>query len=176
MLLNKIPVLDKGYVALLDASCTSQKLNDIAKEFFGKDDSKFLRELGSMTILMKCPLFVQLHLSTYNFNIINVPIEDVEAYVPNVGEIGGDNVSSNKDISDNIQATTDALLINPIAYQKDGCDRFVSQVLTPISTYTTIVVQGNYMEWKKMCEQPKLPAPMKAYIKAVIQIANVEWT
>jgi len=176
MLLNKIPVLDKGFVSLLDASCTSSKLNDIAKEFFLKEDSKFLRELGSMTILMKCPLFVQLHLSTFNFNIINVPIEEVDAYVPNVGEIGGSSVADNKDISDNIKAATDALLINPLAYQKDGCDRFVSQVLTPINTYTTIIVQGNYLEWKKMCEQPKLPAPMKAYIKAVIQIANVEWT
>jgi hypothetical protein len=175
MLLNKIPCLDKGYVSLLDASCTSDKLIDIAKEFFGKDDSKFLRELGSITMLIKCPLFVQLHLSTYNFNIINVPVEEVDAYVPNVGEIGGSSVSDNKDISDNMKATTDALLINPIAYQKDGCDRFVSQVLTPISTYTTIIVQGNYTEWKKMCEQPKLPAPMKTYIKAVIQIANVEW-
>src|ERR1700688_2278664 len=104
MLLNKIPVLDKGFVSLLDASCTSSKLNDIAKEFFLKEDSKFLRELGSMTILMKCPLFVQLHLSTYNFNIINVPIEEVDAYVPNVGEIGGSSVADNKDISDNIRA------------------------------------------------------------------------
>jgi hypothetical protein len=175
MLLNRLPVLDKGFIALLESWGTSTKLNDIAVEFFKQEDSTFLRELGGMTILMKCPLFVQLHLSTYNFNIINVPIEEVEAYVPNVGEIGGSSVTDNKDISDNMKATTDALLINPLAYQKDGCDRFVSQVLTPISTYTTIIVQGNYLEWKKMCEQPKLPAPMKAYIKAVIQIANVEW-
>lgn len=175
MLLNKIPVLDKGFVALLDASCAGATLNAIAKEFFKKDDSKFLRELSSMTMVIKCPLFVQLHLSTYNFNIINVPINEVEAYVPNVGEIGGSNVNDNRDISENIKATTDALLINPAAYEKDGCDRFISQVLTPISTYTTIIVQGSFNEWKKMCEQPKLPAPMKAYTKAVIQIANVEW-
>lgn len=175
MLFNKIPVLDKGYVALLDVTCDGTKLNSIAKEFFNKDNSKFLRELGGMTVVIKCPLFVQLHLSTYNFNIINVPVDEVEAYVPNVGEIGGSSVNDNKEISDNMKATTDALLINPAAYQRDGCDRFISQVLTPISTYTTIIVQGNYVEWKKMCEQPKLPAPMKAYIKALIQIANVEW-
>jgi hypothetical protein len=167
--------LDKGYVALLEASCNRTKLLEVAREFFKKDDPKFLWDLGNMTLIMKCPLFVQLHLSTYDFNIINVPIEALEAYVPNVGDIGGSSVRDNKEISDNMKATTAALLINPTAYQKDGCDRFVSQVLTPINTYTTIIVQGSCNEWKKFCEQQKTPTPIKAYIKAVTQIVNVEW-
>jgi len=175
MLLNKIPCLDKGYVALLSSSCTSSRLNEVALEFFKKEDSKFLRELGNMTIIMKCPLFVQLHLSMYNLKVITIPTEELDAYVPNVGEIGGSSTSDNREISDNMKATTDALLINPVAYQKDGCDRFVSQVLMPVSTYTTVIVQGSYSEWKRFCEQPKLPAPVKAYTKAIAQIANVEW-
>jgi hypothetical protein len=175
MLLNRIPVLDHGYVALIDSSCDFNKLNEVSIEFFKKDDSRFLRELGSLTLVVKCPLFVQLHLSTYNLKIIAAPVEDIEAFCPNVGEIGGSDLHTNREISENMKATTDALLINPTAYQKDGCDRFVSQVLTPISTYTTLIVQGSYNEWKKFCEQPKLPAPVKAYVKAVTQIANVEW-
>lgn len=175
MLLNKIPCLDKGYVALIDASCNTNKLNDVAREFFKKDDSKFLRELGTLTLIMKCPLFVQLHLSTYNLRITTIPVNEIEAYVPNVGEVQASNPMDSTDIMQNMQATTDALLINPAAYQKDGCDRFISQVLTPISTYTTIIVQGSYNEWKGFCEQQKLPAPIKAYVKAVTQIANVEW-
>jgi hypothetical protein len=175
MLLNKIPCLDKGYVALLDVTCNSTKLKDISFELFKKEDSKFLRELGGLTLIMKCPLFVQCHLSTYNLKIVTVPVDELDAYVPNVGEIGADSVKDSKDISDNMKATSDALLINPKAYEADGCDRFVSQVLVPVSAYTTIIVQGSYSEWKKLCEQPKLPAPIKAYTKAVIQIANVEW-
>lgn len=175
MLLNKIPCLDKGYVALLEVSCNGVKLGDIAREFFKKDDSKFLRDLGSLTLVMKCPLFVQLNLSTYKLKIITTAPDEIEAYVPNVGEIGGSNVNTNREISENIKATTDALLINPAAYQEDGCDRFISQVLTPISVYQTIIVQGSYEDWKRFCEQQRAPTPLKAYIKAVTQIANVEW-
>jgi hypothetical protein len=175
MLLNRIPCLDKGYVALLDASCSTAKLNDVAREFFKKDDSKFLRELGSLTLAIKCPLFVQLHLSTFNVKIITVPVIEVEAYIPNEGEVGGPNAIDNRDMVSNMKATTDALLINPRAFQEDGCDRFVSQILTPISTYTTIIVQGSFSEWKRFCEQQRLPEPVKAYVKAVTQIANVEW-
>jgi hypothetical protein len=176
MLLNKIPCLDFGYVALIEASCNYVKLGDIAREFFGKDDSKFLRELGSLTLVFRCPLFVQMHISTYNLKIVTVPGSDkLEAYVPNVGEIGAPNITDSNDMMNSIKATTDALLINSLAYQKDGCDRFTSQVLTPVSTYTTIIVQGPYNEWKKFCERQGLPAPIKAYVKAVTQIANVEW-
>ncbi len=175
MLLNKIPCLDKGYVALIEASCNSVRLGEISRELFKKDDSKFLRHLGSMTILMKCPLFVQLNLSTLNLKIVPASPMEVEAYVPNAGEIGGSNVNGNQEISDNMKETTDALLINPAAYQEDGCDKFISQVLTPISVYQTIIVQGSYEEWKKFCEQQRVPTPIKAYIKAVTQIANVEW-
>lgn len=175
MLLNKIPCLDKGYVALIDSSCDTAKLNDVAMEFFKKDDSKFLREIATLTLAIKCPLFLQLHLSTYALNIITVPVNELEAYCPNVGEIGGPDVHTNREMAENMKATTDALLINPDAYQKDGCDRFTSQILSPISTYTTLIVHGPYNEWKKFCEQPRLPAAMKAYVKAVTQIANVEW-
>jgi hypothetical protein len=175
MLLNKITCLDRGYVALIDSSCDTAKLNEVAIEFFKKDDSRFLREIATLTLVIKCPLFVQLHLSTYDLNIISTPVDEIEAYCPNVGEIGGKDVHTNKGIADNMKAASDALLINPRAYQEDGCDRFVSQVLTPISTYTTLIVHGPYNEWKKFCEQPKLPAPIKAYVKAVTQIANVEW-
>jgi hypothetical protein len=125
---------------------------------------------------MKCPLFVQIHLSTYDLSILPVPGSDkLEAYVPNVGEVLAKTLPDSGDIVKSMQATTDALLINPLAYQSDGCDRFTSQVLTPISTYTTIIVQGPYNEWKRFCERQGLPSPIKAYVKAITQIANVEW-
>ena len=175
MLLNKLPCLDKGYVALIDSSGTSAKLNDVSMEFFKRDDSHFLREISTLTLAFKCPLFVQLNLSTQGFNIITTSVTEVEAYCPNLGEVASPDVGTNKTIADNIKATTDALLINPAAYQADGCDRFISQVLTPINTYTTLIVHGSYNDWKKFINQPKLPLPMKSYVKAVTQIMNAEW-
>jgi hypothetical protein len=147
----------------------------VAIEFFKNDNISTLKEMSTLTLVIKCPLFVQLNLSTHDLKIISVPPSDIEAYIPNVGEIGAPDLGTSKGISDNIRATTDALLINPRAYQDDGCDRFMSQVITPINTYTTILVHGSYNEWKKFCDKRAIPAPIKAYVKAITQIMNVEW-
>ena len=175
MLLSKLPVLDKGYVAYLDSSCNSTKLNTVALSLFKKTDSHFLYDLGTLTVIMKCPLFVQLNLSTLGLKITSVPVSDIEAYVPNVGEIGSPNHDTNKIIADDMLRTTDALLINPKAYQHDGCDRFVSQVMTPISAYTTLIVRGSYNEWRKFCDQNGTPSSIMAYANAVKQIMQMEW-
>ena len=135
MLLNKIPVLDKGYVALLDSCNTTSKLREIGAEFYGGEYPTSLEELGSMTVAIKCPLFFQLYLSKFNLKVIDgnnsTPLE---AYIPNPGEVGAPERLDAEAISDDISRTTDALLINPKAYQADGCDRFISQLTTPINT------------------------------------------
>lgn len=150
-------------------------MNDVAMEFFKRDDSKFLREFSTMTLAIKCPLFVQLHLSTFNLNIMKTPVVEQEAYLPNVGEVGALDLETSRNIAANIKATTDALLLNPKAYEQDGCNRFISQVSTPINTYTTLLVHGSYSEWKRFCDQSSAPLPLRSYIKAVTQIMNAEW-
>jgi hypothetical protein len=96
-------------------------------------------------------------------------------YLPNVGEIGSPDSQTNKEISESITATSNALMHNPKAYQEDGANRFISQVLTPINTYTTILVSGSYNDWKRFCNQQGVPMPIKAYIKVITQIMNAEW-
>lgn len=175
MLLNKIPCLDKGYVALISCSNNFDKLNEVSLEFFKRSDSAFLRDMSTLTLVVRCPLFVQLNLSTHQFKIYSAPVTEVEAYCPNVGEIGAPDLETCRNISANIKMTSDALLINPKAYQEDGCERFMSQIATPINTYTTLIVHGSYNEWKKFCNQPKIPSPTKSYVKAITQIMNAEW-
>lgn len=176
MLLNKIPVSDSGYVALLDSSNTTSKLREIGKEFYGGEYPTSLEELGTMTVVMKCPLFVQLYLSKFNLKVINADSGSTqEAYIPSAAAIAANEAGTSQDIADDILRTTDALIINPKAYQADGCDRFVSQVLTPISTYTTLIVSGGYSEWCKAAYQSKLPLPIGEYAKAIGQIIEGEW-
>ena len=179
MLLNRIPVLDKGYVALIDSCNTTQKLRDMGEEFFGGTYPTSLEELGFMTVVIKCPLFIQLNLSKCNLKVINVEnsSRDIEAYKPNPGEIGAPERSTTESISDDISRTTDALLINPQAYTADGCERFVSQILTPINVYTTLIVSGSYNEWCKFIYQgkPYPPKPIEAYTMALQQIITTEW-
>lgn len=175
MLLNKIPCLDKGFVAFVSSSNNSDMLKSLALEFFQTTDSANISHIANLTLVMKCPLFVQLNLSKFNLNIISANTKEVEAYYPNVGEIGGNDRETNKLIADDIERTAEALLINPKAYQADGCDRFVSQVLTPVNTYTTLIVHGTYNEWRKFCIQNGPPAPLVSYTSAVKQILDMEW-
>lgn len=176
MLLNKIPVLDKGYVALIDSCNTTSKLRDIGAEFYGGEYPTSLEALGSMTVAIKCPLFFQLAISKYNFKVIDANNSGaLEAYKPNPGEIGAPDRLDATAIADDISRTTDALLINPRAYQADGCDRFVSQLTTPINVYTTLIVSGSYSEWCKLAYQTKLPGVIEAFSVALQQIIESEW-
>lgn len=177
MLLNKIPVLDQGYVALLDSLVTTQKMRDIGAEFFGGEYPTSLEDLGVMTIAIKCPLFFQLYLSKFNLKVIdaNALSTTTEAYRPNPGEIGAPDRLDSEAIADDIARTTDALLINPKAYQADGADRFVSQLNTPINIYTTLIVQGSYAEWCKLAYQTRVPGPIEAFTTALQQIITAEW-
>lgn len=180
MLLNKIPVLDKGYVALISSSNVTQTLTDIKKEFFNdeylnKADSTIISDMANMTLVVKCPIFVQLNLSKFGFRILNTRTEKVEAYVPNETEILSPDLDTNRVIANNMFKTTEALLINPLAFQRDGCDEFMSQVLTPISVYNTILVHGTLNQWIAFCEQSKLPKPVDAYAISIADIVKAEW-
>lgn len=176
MLLNKYPVLDKGFVARIDSSGGSTKLNEIAIEYYKVIDGKFLTDLSSLTLLIKCPLFVQLNLSLFGFKIVTIPSQDeLMAYEPNVSEVGAKSLELSKAISADMKQTSDALLINPKAYQSDGCDRFISQILTPINTYTSVIVYGMYNDWCRYIRQKGVPYSMASYINAVDQLMKAEW-
>lgn len=175
LLLNYIPVLDKGFVARFDSSGDSSKLNQIAESYYKQLDGRFLTEISSLTLLVKCPLFVQLNMSTFGFKIKTLPADKLEVYLPNVGEIGSKSHNSNRDIAEDMVRTSAALLMNQNAYKVDGCDPFVSQLLTPISTYTHILVFGLYNQWAAYVQQNAAPAAISAYISAVDQIMKAEW-
>ena len=175
MLMNKIPVLDKGYVAYLQSSCNGDLLKKMALEFFKTTDISNISDLGSLTVVIRCPLFVQLNLSKFNLKIISLQDDKIEAFVTNPGEIGASDLETSRLISDDIDRTTEALLLNPTAYQTDGCNRFISQIMMPISTYTTLVVQGQYKEFLRFINQPNLPEPVKGYTAAIKNIIDMEW-
>lgn len=175
MLLNKIPVLDKGFVALISSSNTTQTLRDLGYSIFNGEYPPVLEELGTMTLLLKCPLFFQLYLSKFNMKVIDANSGTLEAYTPDPGHIGAKERLDNEAIAGDISRTTNALLINPTAYQADGCDRFMSQLTTPISVYTSLIVQSSYSEWRKLAYAANLPRPVEAFCIAIAQIIEAEW-
>lgn len=176
VLLNKLPCLDKGYVALISSTNDSRKLREISSYISAQSRGREL-DIGSMTILVRCPLFVQLYLSHYDLTIMGTSLnEEHAAFIPNEAEIKADDLQTSIAISDDIKRTTEALNINPKAYQADGCDRFISQVITPINIYTTILIHGSRRTWVEFINQNKLPYPIDSYRQLVKQIYDAEWS
>ena len=175
MLLNKINCLDKGYVALLDSMNSTSNMEAIQTLFPARSFSEDEREsLGKITLIIKCPIFVERYLFRYLDIVVAQPTPK-EAFIPDETDIRSGSNEMDIAIADDIKRTTEALLINPTAYQQDGCDRFTSQLLTPISTYTTIIATATTKDLKELMTQKGLPRYIKVYQEAISDIAKAEW-
>lgn len=173
--MNKISVLDKGYVNLVSSVNNTKQLRLLKSEFFNNKWEDGFLDIARMTVEFKCPLFVQLNLHKYMNNILVCSQSKPSAYVPDVSEINSGDHGTDKTISEDMEVSTEALLINPWAYQKDGCDQFISQVMTPISVYNRIVVEGSLKDWLKFAGQSNLPKPIEAYVNHIKGIIDTEW-
>ena len=174
--LNKISVLDKGYVALVSTSCDGKSLKGLEDSYFNNAINRELWHLASMTILVRCPLFKQLNFSSKcNLRVVQLPHKDLEAYIPDVSEIHTGSSEDDSEMAQYIKSSTEALLITQKALQKDKCDKFVSQVITPISVYNEVIVHGTLNEWLRYIKQKQLPKQLEAYRSAIEGIMAAEW-
>lgn len=173
MLLNKLPVLDKGYVALISSSNNGEVLKNI--QGLANIPLSELAAISSLTLAIKAPLFVQLYLSKFKLNIWNILQEKIEAFIPDITDVNCTEHALGTTIADDIARTTAALLLNPKSYQKDGCDRFISQVITPISVYNELIIYGSLEQWVRFSESEGLPNSIQQYANAVKDIIRNEW-
>lgn len=167
MLLNKLPALDKGYVALLSSNV--EKIKETGLSF------EQVKRQSTVSLIIKCPLFFQMFLSHYDFKVETIKTHQ-ECFIPNETQIGATDLETSRLISDDMKRTTEALLINPSAYKTDGANHFISQVLLPINLYTEIVISGDYRTWMELLDKQNTPEPVEAYLTLIEQIISVEFT
>ena len=175
MLLNKENILDKGFVAPLQFNGGSRLLQELQDHYFRTKTNIKLLNLASATLIIKCPLFVQLNLSQYGLDIISTPSDDVEAYIPDVSMIEGDSLEDRQRIAQYIKTTTEALLLNQQGMPMDGGSDFTSQLLSPITVYNEIIVHGNLKKWLMFLKQKKLPKELELYRCQVEILLETEW-
>jgi len=115
--------------------------------------------------------------SKFGFKIASIPPKDnkPEAWKPDQTYIKSGDLQMDKDIADDIGKTTEALLINPKAYQHDKCDVGISQVITPINVYTELIIHGPLQQWCEYLDQSLPDGPLKMYQEAVEQLLEAEW-
>ena len=175
MLLNKMNVSGKGFVALLEVIGSGKILQSIQDEYFKTKYSLKLLELSSATLIIKAPLFVQLNLSQSGLSVYSTPITEVEAYIPDLSEINGNSIEDREEMSNYIKITTEALLLNQQGLPMDGADTFTAQLLTPISVYSEIIVNGSLRQWITFLNQKNMPKQVEVYRIAIENLLRNEW-
>ena len=174
-MLNKIPVLDKGYIAMLSCSMPDKLIQELWQKFTVGYDPQLLT-IPTAHIQMRCPLFVQLHFGKYGMNVLTRRKGGkAEAYVPTEVDVSAKDLEASQAIAKDIKQTTDALLLNPKAYQFESCDTFISQVISPISVYNELVVSGTLKQWIEFVSQNNLPGPIEQYREAIEGVLLAEW-
>lgn len=171
------PVLDKGEVAVAFVSGDGKLLQEL-QDLMANDEHKLCKELldiASASLIIKCPLFVQLNLSKYGFKMLDMPISNVEIYVPAPSDIGTYNATSDANISGYLAQMAEALTLNSKGFIMDGCDKFIAQTMMPVSVYKKIIVTGTLRSWLSWLKQTSLPKPIEAYRSKVYDILLAFW-
>lgn len=175
MLLNKNPVLDKGFVAPLSFNGSGKLIQHVQDAYFRTKTNLDLLKICSATLVIKCPLFVQLNLTKYNFDIISTPSDSVEAYIPDVSMIKAETLEDRQRVSDYMEATTEALLLNQESFPMEGINKFTAQLMTPITVYNKIIVHGGLRQWIEFISQKGLPKEIQLYQEQVTEILKMNW-
>lgn len=175
MLLNKENVLDLGFVAPLQFIGGGRLLQELQDHYFRTKTNIKLLTISSATLIIKCPLFVQLNLQQNGLDVISTPSDNVEAYIPDISMIEGDSLDDRNRMAAYIKATTEALLLNQAGIPMDGGSNFTAQLLTPISVYNEIIVNGKLEQWINYLNQKNLPKEMKMYQEVINGILDSEW-
>ena len=175
MLLSKENVLDKGFVAPLEFCGGGKILQDLQDSYFRTKTNMKLLKIASATLIIKCPLFVQVNLQQYGLDVIATPSDCIEAYIPDISMVEGETIEDRQRIVQYMQATTEALLLNQKGMTMDGGDSFTSQLLMPITVYSEIIVHGSLSQWVNYLNQKKLPKEIKAYQVQISSTLESEW-
>ena len=66
--------------------------------------------------------------------------------------------------------------MNTKTFQHDGCDKFVSQVMTPISVYSELIVHASLTTWVRLISKKNLPKPVELYRQAIEEFLRSAWS
>ena len=179
MLLSKLPILDKGHIALIKCSLSKRDASSLEiEENLDIDFHKKMRRCSHFTFLVKAPISILLYLANFDVRITQLKTKsEVETYEPSPADIGTGDLELDEAISDDIKRTSEALTINPKAYMQDGCSAEIAAGILPVNTYVTCIISGYYPSFLEICEHSRQNNKqlIKGFISKVEDILNSEW-
>lgn len=171
---GSVAVLDKGWVNVISTSMEGNKLLEFSRKYdVGLSD--MILDMPRVHLEIKCPLFVQLNMSKFDFKTNIKRSKNMEAFVPTVDQIKAKDHETSLYILENIEKTTEALLMNPKTFSYSGCDTFMAQIICPISMYNQIMVSGSLRQWMYFANQKYLPSTIEPYRQVIEDLLVSYW-
>ena len=174
--LNKITVLDNGWVALLSASCTGNIIKEIQTYYYDIKPNRAIAAIPHATLVVRCPLFVQLYLANFDLTLRQLKgLKEKQLYVPTEVDIGAPELKDSISIRDHIKQTLEALVVSSEGYKMDGCNASAAQVVLPVSVYSDIMLSGSMAQWIEVLSHKTTTPQINQYKAVICNILLAEW-
>lgn len=173
--LNKLPVLDKGYVAMMSCSPSYQEHVRMMSSFFRNRLTQNLIDVTYVHLEVKCPYFILIPMISSNIKVISSVNQATDAFVPTVEHISSGSLDNDRDISESMSITIDSLMLNQKAYVHDGCNALVASLTTPVAAYWDGVMYASMSEWARFMFAKGLHPIVKQYQTAIYNAISTEY-
>ncbi len=176
-MIYEIPVLDKGFVRLLESRFSFKHIQELKEKHgvFFNQISLNLSGAGGMTLAIKAPIFILSTLAKFGLvNVGSIVEPKLEFMKIQFDDLVDTPLVSRQMIIDEMSANSLSSIKTPEKFQSSGCDSLTSQIGLPISTYATIVITGSFRQWIGFVEYDSESVFSKKYQSAVKDILRAE--
>ena len=174
--LNRIPVLDHGYVRLVSASPTEKVLDTIKRRAYRGATTPAMIAMPSVTLEIRLPYAVLISLTSQAIRFTPYLDMDVNLVLePNEADIGSPSLEVSREIAASMKSTVNALVTNQHSYVADGCDRSIATITTPIAAYWEGVATAQLDTWIQVINTKGSPRLVQAYQIAIANAISTEF-
>jgi hypothetical protein len=173
--LNRLPVLDHGYVSLMSCSPSYSDHLEIRSSMFRNRLTSQAIDMIYVHLQVKCPYFILIPMVSSGIRCTSSVSQASDAFCPTVDMIASGSTANDRDISESMKMTVESLMLNQKSYVHDGCNAFVASVTTPVSAYWEGVMYASMGEWSRFMFAKDLHPIVKQYQRAVHDAVSIEY-
>ena len=164
-----IPVLDKGYVALLDTSLSMKRIRSLLSQSVS---ANMLLPHVVLTFKIKCPILVRLRFSEYGIATTSIPMsaKQMETYKPTLIDVESPDLEQSVKISQEIEKIND-FLMSRIKNTSDPLEL----INAPISLYNIIVASAPLEVWRKFTVNIEPHTLIQPYQRAINDLVLADY-
>ena len=175
--INAISLYDHGFISVLYSSFSAKKAEELELFYLPKiNHGRLSSEFSRISFLMRVPMFILTQMVNYDIKIMYAKSDEEQYFLPTEADIVGCDLETALQMKAVIEETTAALQINPSALVADGCNPEVSQILTPVSRYVTIITEAKKSEWLRLCgsiHEKKLSNQFAKVLQGIISSEDI---